>query len=382
MERRVSLHSPDSMLLMIVAVLILGGLIMLFSASFFMSSTYTDDPSYFFNRQLLWATLGGVGLLVLTFVDYHRWQKVSLVFLGGVVVVLLLLLVRKAATGDTESWLLGGSVQPSEFAKLALVIYMAAWLPQKGENIRNFLNGTIPFALIVAVVGGLVALQPDFGTAIVLVTMAAAVFFIAGADLGQLSLTALAGASVLGVMLRSLPEKMGRFNNWWDPFLGDCQGDTYQMCQALIALGSGGIKGLGLGASRQKFLWLPLAHTDAIYAIIGEELGMIGALGVMALYAVFIYRGFRIALAAPDRFGSLLATGVTCWITLQAVVNMGGITASMPFTGVPLPFISYGGSSLVTCLAGVGLLANVSRQTVPQKATQRAWFQRMLHANG
>lgn len=374
MERKNLAHNPDTILLITVAILVTGGLLMLYSASFAIASSESEDPAYYFTRQLLIGAGGIIVLIFLGLVDYHRWQKLSLPFLVGIIGLLVAVLVIGRGPGATRSWFVVGPLymQPSEFAKLALVLYMAFWLPQKGESIRNFLHGSVPFGLIVALVGGLVARQPDYGTAIIVVTVAATVFFIAGADLLQLTLGGLAGGSLLAVLLRNSADKVGRFTYWWDPFLTDCQETTYQMCQALIALGSGGINGAGLGASRQKFLWLPAAQNDAIFAIIAEELGMIGALAVMALYAVFIYRGLRIALAAPDRFGALLATGVTCWITVQTLVNLGGITASLPLTGVTLPFISYGGSSLLTCLAGVGLLLNVSRQTLPEKRLNRA----------
>jgi cell division protein FtsW len=370
-------HGIDLSLLLTVTLLLVGGLIMLYSASFFISLIDPDvgyDPAYFFSRQVIYAVLGAAAMLALAVLDYRIWQKFALPVLLIVIVMLVFVLIRGGGPGGTKSWIAIGSltVQPSEFAKLALVLYMAAWLPKKGDSIRKLIQGTVPFGLVVALVGGLVVRQPDYGTAMVLVAMAAALFFVAGADLLQLTLSAAAGGGLFAFMLSNSPDKIGRFSYWWDPFLGGCEDVTYQMCQALMALGSGGITGLGLGASRQKFLWLPAAQNDAIFAIIGEELGLIGALVVMALYALFIYRGFRIALTAPDRFGALLAAGVTLWITVQTVVNLGGITASLPLTGVPLPFISAGGSSLLTCMAGVGLMLSVSQRTIPEKRSSHA----------
>jgi cell division protein FtsW len=379
MNDKTTTHGMDLTLLLTVTVLLIGGLIMLYSASFFIAIVSSDpaggyDPTYFFSRQLIYGALGAGAMIGLAVLDYRIWQKLALPILLAVIVMLIFVLIRGGGPGGTKSWIAVGSqtIQPSEFAKLALVLYMAAWLPKKGESIRKLIQGTVPFGLVVALVGGLVVRQPDYGTAIVLVSMAAALFFVAGADLFQLVLGTVAGGGLFAFMLANSPDKVGRFSYWWDPFLGGCEDVTYQMCQALMALGSGGVTGLGLGASRQKFLWLPAAQNDAIFAIIGEELGLIGAMLVIVLYAVFIYRGFRIALTAPDRFGALLAAGVTLWITVQTAVNLGGITASLPLTGVPLPFVSAGGSSLLTCMAGVGLMLSVSQHTIPEKKSSHA----------
>jgi cell division protein FtsW len=392
-EKR-QVHGIDLPLFVTVVTLVIFGLVMLYSASFFIAIATGDnqggvDPAYYVVRQLVFAVFGSAAMFALAALDYRVWQKLALPFLVAVIALLIYVLVAGSGPPGTRSWIALQfiTIQPSEFAKLALVLYMAAWLPKKGENIRNFLEGAVPFGMVVALVAGLVARQPDYGTAIVIVAMAAALFFIAGADLLQLVLGGAAGGGLFWLLLSSSPEKMGRFTYWWDPFLGGCEDVTYQMCQALIALGSGGVGGLGLGASRQKFLWLPAAQNDAIFAIISEELGMFGALLVLGLYAAFIYRGFRIALTAEDRFGGLLAAGVTCWITVQTLVNLGGITASLPLTGVPLPFISAGGSSLLSCMAGAGLMLSVSQRTIPQKRTDRApvadrWWNRWARLPG
>jgi cell division protein FtsW len=392
MNDKTTAHGMDLSLLLTVTLLLIGGLIMLYSASFFISLIDPEvgyDPAYFFSRQVIYAVVGVAAMLALAMVDYRMWQRFALPVLLVVIAMLVFVLIRGGGPGGTKSWIAVGSqtIQPSEFAKLALVLYMAAWLPKKGESIRKLIQGAVPFGLVVALVGGLVVRQPDYGTAIVLVTMAAALFFVAGADLLQLVLGTAAGGGLFAFMLVNSPDKVGRFSYWWDPFLGGCEDVTYQMCQALMALGSGGVTGLGLGASRQKFLWLPAAQNDAIFAIIGEELGLVGALLLMALYAFFIYRGFRIALAAPDRFGALLAAGVTLWITVQTLVNLGGITSSLPLTGVPLPFISAGGSSLLTCLTGVGLMLSVSQRTIPEKRSNHAsdpdrWWNRWARLPG
>jgi len=369
MNARPVIHEPDRGLLVIVIVFLILGLVMLYSASYGLLLASKADrpaesnPEFYFLQQARWAVLGLAVLIGLALVDYHLWQKISLLFLVAVMILMGMTLVISRPVGDTRAWLQSGSGQPSEFAKLALVLYMAAWLPRKGEGIRNFKQGAVPFGVVVGLVGGLVFLQGDFGTGVILVITAATVFFLAGADLGQLGLAGLAGGSTLALMIALVPSKLDRFYYWWDPCQAGPDDRTYQMCQAIIAIGSGGLHGLGIGGGLQKF-WVPLPHQDTIFAVIGEELGMIGAMAVMVLFGLLFYRGFRIALAAPDRFGSLLAAGITCWITIQALVHMGVMTASLPPTGVTLPFFSYGGSSLVATMAGIGLFLSISRQTV------------------
>lgn len=350
-------HSPDYSLLLTIAALVCLGLIMVFSTTY----TIQNDPNYFLMRQLAAAALGVVLLFGLMRIDYHRWQRFSVAAMA-IAVVLLIVVLIVGTGGEARRWLFSTSVQPAEIAKLALVLYIADWLSRKGEELKDLVYGLLPFGLLVGAVAGLILLEPDFGTATLLILTALGIFFIAGADVLQLAMGSVLGGGALSMVVLVARYRLERFDHFWDPF--KYPGSTgWQISQAIIALIKGGLFGQGLGSSRQKLGWLPLAHSDTIFAVIGEELGLIGCLLVIALFALLAYRGFRIALQAPDRFGSLLATGVTCWLVLQAMVNIGGITASLPFTGVPLPFISYGGSSLVTSLAGVGLLLSVSRQT-------------------
>jgi len=354
----IQLHSVDYPLLLTVVALVGLGLVMVFSTTYMLRQ---NDPYYFLVRQLGATALGVVCLLFLMRSDYHRWQRVAVAAMG--VVVALLILVLFIGQGDgARRWLFLNSVQPAEIAKLALVLYIAYWLASKGEELKDLVYGLLPFGLLVGAVAGLLILEPDFGTAMLLVLTAVSIFFIAGADVLQLMTGSLLGGGTLFLLAITAPYRVERLKDFLNPFR-NMNGKGWQISQALIALASGGLFGRGLGSSLQKEVWLPLAHSDTIFAIIGEELGLMGCLLVIGLFALLAYRGFRIALQAPDRFGSLLATGVTCWLVLQAMVNIGGITASLPFTGVPLPFISYGGSSMATCLAGVGLLLSVSRQT-------------------
>ena len=254
---------------------------------------------------------------------------------------------------------------------MAIIIYIADWLSSKGEQIRKVSYGLIPFAILLGVITGLIVLQRDLGTAVMIGTTALAMFFIAGGNLFQILLSGILGGATLYLLITRSSYRMARLTAFLDPLNSDPLGNGYQIRQILIALGSGGLTGLGLGASRQKFGYIPASHTDGIFAILGEELGLIGALAVIGLFAFFAYRGFRIALTAPDAFGTVLASGITCSLIFQAIINMGVVTASLPFTGIPLPFISFGGSSLVVSMASVGLLLAVSRRTMPDDPQEK-----------
>ena len=289
--------------------------------------------------------------------------------------VTLLLLGLVLVIGDVrfggQRWLFNGSVQPSELSKLAIIIYIADWLSSKGEQIRKVSYGLVPFAILLGVSTGLIVLQRDLGTAILIATTALTMFFIAGGNLWQMLLSGILGGGTLYLLITRSAYRMARLTAFLDPLNSDPLGNGYQIRQILIALGSGGLTGLGLGASRQKFGYIPASHTDGIFAILGEELGLIGALVVIGLFGFLAYRGFRIALAAPDSFGTVLASGITCSLIFQAIINIGVVTASLPFTGIPLPFISFGGSSLVITMAGTGLLLAVSRPDHAGRLTRR-----------
>ena len=250
--------------------------------------------------------------------------------------------------------------QPSEFAKLALVVYISAWLASRGRDVQSFALGFSPFIFLVGVVAALILMEPDTGTAVIVVLTMATLFFLAGASLTHVFTLAAIGAVAGGLLVLSGDYRADRILVFVRPD-EDPSGIGFQVQQLLIALGSGGIEGLGLGVSRQKFFYVPGAHTDGIFAIIGEETGFIGAVIVIGLFAYLVYRGFRIALNARDDFGSYLAMGVVCWIAYQALINIGGVTRSIPLTGIPLPFVSYGGSSLVMIMAGGGGPLNVGR---------------------
>ena len=261
-------------------------------------------------------------------------------------------------------------VQPSEFAKLALIIYVSAWLAGKGTHVRSFALAFVPFVTMVGLVAGLILLEPDTGTAAVLVLSTVTLFFIAGASLTHLAaLVGIGGVTATMLILTAgyRADRLLAFVRAED----DPGGIGFHTLQLLIALGSGGITGLGVGASRQKFFYIPSSHTDGVFAVVGEELGFIGAMGVLLLFAALIYRGFRVVIGARDEFGALLATGIVCWIAYQALINVGGVTRAIPMTGIPMPFLSYGGSALAALLAAIGILLSISRRATGPPPVER-----------
>src|ERR1700730_2043375 len=314
----------------------------------------------------MWIGLGGVGLWAAMNIDYRHWRALSLPIMFACIGLLVLVLVPGIGTSSYGAvrWIRVGPVQiqPSEIAKVAIILYLADWLARRGRLVRNFMKGLLPFAIIVAIVAMLVEVQPDLGTTAIIVAAAACVFFVAGANLMHIVLLAVAGAGAgVAVLAHLSGYQLDRIRAFTDPW-ANIQGSGWHTAQGLIAVGSGGIFGHGLGNGLQKYYWVPNAHTDAIFAIIGEELGFVGCIGVLLLFGTLAWRGFRIAWQAPDPFARLFATGLTCLLTLQALVNVAVITNSLPYTGVTLPLVSFGGSSTVISLVAIGLLLNISRQ--------------------
>jgi cell division protein FtsW len=361
----------DYPLLVIVGTLLIVGLMMVYSATFALGNAAYGDSAYFLLRQGVWAALGLVVMALLARIEYHRWQQASILMMALTLLLLGAVLVVGKDIFGSQRWLFNGSIQPSEFCKLVVVVYIATWLASKGERIRQISYGLVPFAVLIGLVTGLILLQPDFSTAILVAVTAATMFFLAGGEFWQLLSSGLLGTLTLGLLIFQSYYRMERITSFLHNPLEESLGTNYQIREILIALGSGGITGLGLGASRQKFGYIPASHTDGIFAILGEELGFIGCLVVVGLFVALAYRGFKIALEAPDTFGTLLASGLTCCLVLQALLNLAVVTATVPFTGTPLPFISFGGSSLVVSLASIGLLLSVSRGG-PQEPEKRA----------
>jgi len=369
--RPLTWQRPDFPLLAAVAVLLVVGLDMVYSASYVIAH---NDPSYgndaYFLLQQLWrAGLGLAFLLVAQATDYHLWRRIALPFVALAVLLLVAVLATHLAhtAYGAQRWLKLGplpAIEPSELVKLALVVYFADWLSRRQGRLTEFASSTVPFAVTVGGICVLVILQPDLGTAIVIAATSVSLFFVAGADVRQLAVGLIGAAGALVLVVLGAGYRSQRIAAFLDPSR-DPLGVGWNITQAQIALGSGGVLGLGLGASRQKFYYLPNAHTDAIFAVVGEELGLLGTLGVLFLFGFLAFRGFRIARRAPDSYGALLATGITCGLVIQALINIGVITATIPFTGIPLPFVSYGGSSLVVSLLAIGIMLNVSRQGTP-----------------
>jgi cell division protein FtsW len=361
---RLRASRPDYAILVTSLALVVIGLIFVYSSSFAIALAEYGDVNYFLYRQTASVLLGLVAMFFLMRFDYHRLRVLSpALMLLAVLSLAAVLFVGNEAYGARRWITLSGSLpplQPSEFAKLALIIYISAWLASRGRSVRSFALGLMPFIMLVGVVAALILMEPDTGTTAIVVMTTAALFFLAGASITHVF--ALCGIAVVaGVMLVLSGDYRADRIFAFTSAEEDPAGMGFQTLQLLIAFGSGGIEGLGLGVSRQKFFYIPGAHTDGIFAIVGEETGFIGAMVVMGLFSYLVYRGFRTAMNARDDFGCYLAMGVVCWIAFQALMNIGGITRSIPLTGIPLPFVSYGGSSLIMTMAGVGILLNVSR---------------------
>ena len=356
----------DRALLLAVGTLTAFGLVMVFSASEVQGWLWFHNAAYYFERQLIWLALGLVLLWTAAHIDYHRLRALAwpLGILAIALMVIVLLPHFGVEVNGARRWLKFGplQMQPAELAKVAAIIFMALWLERHRERLGSLEDGVVPFLALLGLVTLLVILERDLGTTMILAAILLAQFLVAGGRKRHVLLLAIIMLLCLYLFIRVEPYRLQRlmafFNPWADPL-----NTGFQAIQSVVALGSGGIVGVGLGQSIQKYQWLPFAHTDFIFAIVGEETGLIGTSAVLALFGLFAYRGYRIALKAPDAFGSLLACGVTTWIAVQALVNIAAVTVTLPTTGVPLPFISYGGSSLAIALGAVGILLNVSTQS-------------------
>ncbi len=360
-------HGVNKNLLFVVFLLLIFGLAMISSAGIAYSRSRFGDSYYFFKHQLFYGVLPGLAVLfAISKINYTFWKKIAFPFF--ILSILLLILVFVPGVGSrvygASRWLQLGpfSFQPSEMLKLSIVIYLAAWLESRAEKVKDFYEGLLPFLAVVGVVSFLLEKQPDMGTLGVIIFIAMSIFFVSGARLSHMLSMATLGFAALGLLIKFESYRMDRFLVFLHPEL-DPRGIGYQINQALLAIGSGGIFGLGLGHSLQKFNYLPEPVGDSIFAIIGEELGMIGVVALVLLFLTLAMIGFRVAKNAPDRFSQLTAVGITCWITFQALINISAISGLIPLTGIPLPFISYGGTSLIFLMAGIGVLLNISRQT-------------------
>jgi cell division protein FtsW len=343
-------------------IMFLYGMVMIFSASSGMALHAFGSSYYYLLRQAIWFAVGLVALSALAYTDYHRVAEFS-------PVMVMLSLVALAAVpffgveayGSKRSIVAGPIIiQPSEIAKMALLIFAVYIYSRREGKLDSWREIIMPVLLVTGVACLLILTEPDLGSMLVVAVSVFVLLFLAGAPLRKLAMLALAGGGLTLIFIFTSGYRKDRFLAFLDPWSAPREGG-FHIIQSMIALGSGNISGLGLGMSRQKFFYLPNAHTDFIFSIIGEEAGLIGTFSVVALFAAFIYLGFRVARGAPDRLGRLLAAGITCMLGVQALINMGAATGVLPITGITLPFFSYGGSSLVICMCLAGILINVSR---------------------
>ena len=356
-------RNVDGVLLGAIIVLLLIGLLMTYSSSAVKGYLYFDDPYHYLKMEIIWVTLGLVAMTVAVLLDLrllYNWAKPILY-----VAIILLIIVKIPGLGKTVNgatrWIGLGplSIQPSEVIKLSMVLIMARLLSANPHNIQSFRKGLLPCLGLLVVVCGLIMLQPDLGTTLVILATTFFILIAAGARMSHITGLGMAGLAMVVAAIAAAPYRMRRIFAFLDPW-ADPSGKGYQSIQSLLALGPGGLFGLGFGQSRQKFLYLPENHTDFIFAMIGEEFGFVGASLVVMLFFLVIWRGFRIAINAPNNFLGLFALGLTSLIGIQAMINMGVVTGVLPVTGITLPFLSYGGTSLVFTMIGVGLLLNIS----------------------
>lgn len=364
-----------AMLLGATAFLVAGGLIMVLSASSISAYAQFGDSFLFFQRQAGYAVAGTLALWLTSRMRYQAWQRLAVPMLGVTVVLLALVLHPTAGVEayGSSRWIALGpvTIQPSEIAKLSLIVFCAAILARKWGKLDDLGHLALPLVPVVLIVCGLVIAQPDLGTTVILASAVFLLLFVAGVRMRYLIAAAVIGSATGLALIMSADYRRVRFLSFLHP-TADPQNTGWQLFQSLIALGSGGWTGVGLGASRQKWMYVPNAHTDFIFAILGEELGLIGELIVLIAFGLLLYVGVRVAARAGDVFGRLLAAGIVAWFGVQILVNLGAVTGLLPITGVPLPFLSYGGSSLVVSLAAVGILVNIARSPGRERGRARS----------
>lgn len=376
---RIKYGRPDFILALVVFGLILFGIIMISSASVVHSYQLFGNSYHFLQSQLTSLVIGLIAFIIIQAIPYQLWRKLAL---PAIIITIVLLIIPAfpeffpglayGALG-AHRWIHVGSmtIQPSEIAKLALIIYFAAWLEKKGNTVRDFVGGFVPFAVLIGIISILIMKQPDMGTMFVIAASTTVTFFISGASIMHMILGVFAAGGMGWFLIQSASYRMARLTVFLNPE-AQAQGMGYQINQALLAIGSGGLFGLGFGNSRQKYSYLPQVADDSIFAVIVEELGFLRAGLILVLFGLLAWRGLKIARNAPDIFGRLLATGITSWLVIQALINISAIVGLIPLTGITLPFISNGGSSLVICLIGVGILFNISRQSVEREQSSIA----------
>ncbi|WP_137789737.1 stage V sporulation protein E [Bacillus sp. E(2018)] len=356
--------TPDIIMIVVTLMLLSIGIIMVYSASADLGLYKFDDAFFFAKRQLLFAGVGIAAMFFIMNINYMTWRVWSKILLIICFVLLIAVLIPGIGMvrGGARSWIGVGafSIQPSEFMKLAMITFLAKYLSEHQKKITSLKKGLVPTLGLVMIAFGMIMLQPDLGTGAVMVGTSIVMVFVAGARISHFVGMALIGLVGLAGLIISAPYRIKRITSFLDPW-SDPLGSGFQIIQSLYSLGPGGLLGLGLGQSRQKFGYLPEPQTDFIFAILSEELGFIGAVFVLILFSLLLWRGIRIALGAPDLFGSFLAIGIIGMVAIQVMINIGVVTGLMPVTGITLPFLSYGGSSLTLMLASIGVILNISR---------------------
>jgi cell division protein FtsW len=377
-DRAAMAAGVDGWLLTIVIGLVAFGLVMVYSASEALGYLWFQNPSYFFEHQLIGVTLGAVGMVTMARFDYHRLRPLARPGMAVMVVLLVAVLVPHIGTQvyGAQRWFQLGplSVQPSAVSIAVVILFFARWLDERGARIRT-LGGVRDYVIVLMLALALILAERDLGSALVITGVALVLLALGGARKRHLVLLT-GGLFAAGFALVELVAyRADRVAHFLNP-CADPLGSGFQNCQALYALGSGGFAGVGLGNSVLKYDWLPEAHTDFIFAIIGEELGLIGTVAVIGAFLFLAWRGIRASLRAPDRFGAVLAGGITAWICIEAFINVSAVTGVIPTTGIPLPFISYGGTALATSMVGMGILCNISTQGRSQGTVHRAGVDR------
>jgi cell division protein FtsW len=366
MPRKVS---PDPLLFLVVLLLLGLGIVMVYSASAILAMERFGDAYFFLKKQFFWALLGLAVMWGVMTVDYRRWRPWVGALLGNAFLLLVLVLVPPFGQeiNGTRRWLRWGPVsfQPTELAKLALVLYLADFLARRQKDLANFWRGFLPPLLVSGAMAALILRQPDLGSSVALIAVVLSMLFMAGARLSHMALVGAAAVPVIGLAVTGASYRLRRVFAFLDPW-SDPRGAGFQIIQSYLALGGGGAVGRGLGESKQKLFYLPEPHTDFVFAILGEELGFVGAAVTVGLFAVLLWRGMRIGVRMGEPFGALAGLGVTAMLATQALVNLGVVVGLLPTKGLPLPFVSFGGSSLLVAMAGVGLLLNMSQYAMTE----------------
>ena len=355
--------APDKWLFAATTGLALFGVVMVYSASAILAQKENGNQFYYVIKQSVWVALGFIVMLLAMQFNYQQLKSRRIVYtLLFLCTIGLLGVFAFSSINGAHRWLKfpGFSLQPSEISKLSLIIFLAYFLEKRAGEEGDFWRTFLPCGIVTGCLAVLVVIEPDFGTAMMLVLIFTVVIYTAGARVLHLAMAAAPALVVAGGLLIFVPWRLKRLITFLDPW-ADQQGAGFQVVQSLIAIGSGGTNGLGFAQGKQKMLFLPFAHSDFIFAVVGEELGLVGAVAVILVFALFLWRGIRTALLAPDRFGMLLSIGIVTSIVAQALFNISVVLSLVPTKGIPLPFISYGGSSLVPTLAAVGILLNVSQ---------------------